>query len=115
MNLPQKLDFPLAKAEYLLTRVAEPGQGGDKQNYWQNILGFNSAEAIREAILAKVSTELLQRKEKHPYGERYIAIISINTPKGLSKLILTIWLVKFGENVARFITAIPANKNEVQS
>ena len=52
MKQPQSLLFPLAKAEYLLTRVADPGNGGDKQNYWQNILGFRSAEAIRQAILA---------------------------------------------------------------
>ena len=36
MITPISLDFPLAKAEYLLTRVAEPGKGGDKRNYWQN-------------------------------------------------------------------------------
>ena len=38
------------RSEYLLTDVAEPGQGGDKQNFWQNILGSDSADAIREAI-----------------------------------------------------------------
>jgi len=43
MNQPKSLLFPLAKAEYLLARVAQPGKGGDKQNYWQNILGFQSA------------------------------------------------------------------------
>jgi hypothetical protein len=51
MTQPQQFDFPLAKAEYLLTRVAEPGQGGDQQNFWQNIIGFESAEAIRHTKL----------------------------------------------------------------
>jgi hypothetical protein len=54
---PQQLYFSLAKAEYLLTRVAKPGEGGDKQNYWQKILGFTSADAIRQAILAEVSID----------------------------------------------------------
>ncbi len=105
-----KLDFPLAKAEYLLTRVAEPGEGGDKKNYWQNILGFKSAEAIREAILTSVSISNLQPQGKHQFGDRYTASINIITKSGESRPILTIWLVNFGENTARFITAIPEHK-----
>lgn len=62
MTRPQRLEMPLAKAEYLLTRVAEPGQGGDKQNFWQNILGFKSAEAIHEAIMSVVSVDMLEPK-----------------------------------------------------
>jgi len=112
MNQPKSLYFPLAKAEYLLTRVAEPGKGGDKQNYWQNILGFQSAEAIRQAILAEITIADLQPEGDHPYGTRLVATIQINTPKGRSRSILTIWLVRFNENIARFITAIPIHLNK---
>ena len=107
MNQPKSLLFPLAKAEYLLTRVAEPGKGGDKQNYWQNILGFQSAESIRQAILAEINIAELQPNGNHPYGDRLVATIQINTPKGKSRPIATIWLVRFNEDMARFITAIP--------
>jgi len=109
MNKPKSLYFPLAKAEYLLTRAAEPGKGGDKKNYWQNILGFQSAEAIRQAILSEVRIDQLKSSGQHPYGDRLIATIQINTPKGRSRPITTIWLVPFDENIARFITAFPAH------
>lgn len=46
MNQRLRLEFPLAKAEYLLTHTAEPGQGGDKQNFWQGVMGFEYAEQI---------------------------------------------------------------------
>ncbi|MFM8295971.1 MAG: DUF6883 domain-containing protein [Microcystaceae cyanobacterium] len=111
MNQPKSLHFTLAKAEYLLTRVAAPGKGGDKQNYWQNILGFQSAEAIRQAILAEITIAELQPKGNHPYGTRLVATIQINTPKGRSRPIATIWLVRFNEDIARFITAIPIHLN----
>lgn len=110
MNQPKSLLFPLAKAEYLLTRVAQPGKGGDKQNYWQNILGFQSSEAIRYAILAEVTIAELQPRGNHPYGDRFVATIQIDTPKGRSQPIATIWLVQFNEDIARFITAIPVHK-----
>jgi hypothetical protein len=109
MNPPKSLLFPLAKAEYLLTRVAEPGKGGDKQNYWQKILGFQSAEAIRQAILAEITISELQPSGNHPYGDRLIATIQINRLKGRSQPIATIWLVHFNEDMARFITAIPVH------
>ena len=112
MKQPQSLLFPLAKAEYLLTRVADPGNGGDKQNYWQNILGFRSAEAIRQAILAEITIAKLQPSGNHPYGDRLVATIQINTPKGRSRPIATIWLVRFDEDIARFITAIPVRSNK---
>jgi hypothetical protein len=107
MNNPQAILFPIAKAEYLLTRVSRPGIGGDKHNYWQNILGFQSAEAIRQAILAEITIDKLRSEGNHPYGHRFVAIIEINTPLGRSQPIQTIWLIRFGETVARFITAIP--------
>jgi hypothetical protein len=110
MNQPLDIKFPIAKAEYLLTCIAKPGEGGDKQNYWQNILGFDSAESIRQAILAEVSLDRLQSTGKHPYGDSYIASIQIDTPNGRSKPIKTVWLVRFGENIARFVTAVPEHK-----
>lgn len=109
MNRPEAVLFPIAKAEYLLTRITAPQTGGDKHNYWHNILGFQSAEAIRQAILAEIIVDCLQPEGSHPYGDRYVAIIEINTPVGRSRPILTVWLVRFGENIARFITAIPVH------
>lgn len=108
-----RLEFPLAKAEYLLTRSAQQGEGGDKKNYWQNLLGFTSAEAIRQAILAEIRIEQLRQQGTHPYGHRYVALISVDAPLCRSRPILTIWLVPRGETFARFITAIPYHKKEI--
>jgi hypothetical protein len=41
-----------------------PSEGGDKQNFWRFELGFESPEAIRDAILAAVSVEMLQPQDK---------------------------------------------------
>ncbi|WP_219898725.1 hypothetical protein [Phormidesmis priestleyi] len=54
MTQPVSLVFPIEKAIYLFTRETKPMEGGDKQKFWREVMGFESPEAIREAILAKV-------------------------------------------------------------
>ena len=105
----KRLEIPLAKAEYLFSHSAEPGKGGDKRKFWQEILGFDSARAVREAILAKVGLDQLEAIEPNSYGNRYQPIIAI---KGLSdkvRYLKTIWIVLIGETIARFVTAVPAS------
>lgn len=90
MNQPRCLEFTLAKAEYLLTRVAEPGQGGDKQNFWRGMMGFESAVDIREALLAELSMNILQPQGRNAFGELYRAYIRITGHSGLSRRIRTV-------------------------
>ena len=85
-----ELEFPLAKAEYLLTHETAPGIGGDKQNFWQSEMGFASAEGIREAILAAVSMEMLQPQGQNAFGNLYRAYTRITGPSGLSRRIRTV-------------------------
>ena len=110
MEQPQGFEFPIAKAEYLLTRKAEPGQGGDKQNFWQRILGFTSASDIRETILTAVSVDILESKGKSAYGDRFELSIQITGPSGATRQVRTAWIVLEGEQIARFVTAFPDRK-----
>lgn len=110
MEQHQGFEFPLAKAEYLLTRKAEPGQGGDKQNFWQSILGFTAASAIRETILSAVSVDILEAKGSNAYGNRLEASIQLTGPNGATRRVRTAWIILEGERVARFVTAYPERK-----
>lgn len=93
MSQPDRLEFPLAKAEYLLNHTTEAGEGEEKRKFWHDVMGFQSAAAIREAILAELSVELLQPQGQNAYGERYQANISITAPSGMTRRIQTIWIV----------------------
>lgn len=112
MSQPSRLEFPLAKAEYLLTRAAEPGQSGDKQNFWRGMMGFETAVQIRDAVLAEVSTNLLQPQGQNAYGDLYRAYIRVTGPSGLSRQIRTVWIVRFNEDTARFVTAVPDRRGD---
>ena len=107
MTSANRLEFPLAKAEYLLTYQTAPGVGGDKQNFWRYEMGFESAEAIRDAVLAEVSIDMLQPQGQNNFGNLYRAYIRVTGSTGLSRRIRTVWIVRFEEDIARFVTAVP--------
>ena len=102
-----RLEFPLAKAEYLFNHSTIPGQGGDKQRFWRTVLGFESPEAIREAILSKVTIDQLEPQSPNQYGDRYQVTILAEGPSGISWWVRTGWIVLRGEQIARFVTAFP--------
>ncbi len=110
MSNATRFEFPLAKAEYLLTYKTVSGVGGDQQNFWRNELGFESAEAIRESILAEVSPSMLQPDRQNDFGNLYRAYVRVTGPSGLSRRIRTVWIVRFNEELARFVTAVPERK-----
>jgi len=101
------LNFPIEKAIYLFTRETEPKKGGDKQKFWREVMGFKSPDAIREAILAEVTVDLLEARNQDKHGHRFQAVVLITGRSGISWQVRTGWIVRCGEDVARFVTAVP--------
>ncbi|EAZ90781.1 DUF6883 domain-containing protein [Crocosphaera chwakensis] len=107
MTSATRFEFSWAKAEYLLTYKTSQGVGGDKQSFWRIYMGFESAEAIREAILSKVSPLMLQFQGQNNFGYLYRTYVRITGLHGLSRRIRTVWIIRFNEDIARFVTAVP--------
>jgi len=112
MAQPTALAIPIEKAVYLFTRDTVPGQGGDKQKFWQTVMGFESPTAIRAAVLGAVTVADLVFQRQDQYGDRYQAITRIRGETGLIWWVRTGWIVRPGETVARFVTAIPERRRE---
>lgn len=107
-----RLSFSLAKAEYFLTYATEPGRGGDKRQFWHVLMGFQSSVSLREALLSEVTIDLLQNAGENAFGTLFEAVVAITGPSGKSSMVRTIWIVHFGEDTARFVTAYPARLRE---
>lgn len=107
MAQPAMLVFPIEKAIYLFTRSTTPEQGGDKQKFWREVMGFESPEGVRAALLDVVAVADLTFQRQDQYGDRYQAINRIQGRSGLDWWIRTGWIVRTDEVVARFVTAIP--------
>ena len=72
-------------------------------------MGFDSPQALRAVLLAAMTVDQLRRTGQNDYGIRYEAIVSIAGPSGAVRQIRTGWIVLFGEDTARFVTAYPAD------
>jgi hypothetical protein len=107
-----RLEISLAKAEYLLNFTTAPGEGGNKHKFWYEIMGFHSAELLQAALQAEVSLEMLQLRGQNAFGELYQASVTITGPSGKSFRIRTNWIVRFGEDLARFVTAFPERRRQ---
>jgi hypothetical protein len=112
MEQPTELVFPIEKAIYLFSRETVPGQGGDKQKFWREILGFESPEAIRAAILDSLTVADLTWQRQDQYSDRYQAISYIQGETSMGWWVRTGWIVRAGETAARFVTAIPTKARE---
>lgn len=106
----QQWDFPLAKAEYLLNYTTTAGEGGDKRKFWHEILGFQSPETLRLALLQQVTPEQVEADGQNAYGTLYRLVIRLATPAGQVYRIRTIWIIRFDEKIARFVTAYPEER-----
>ena len=111
MNV-RRLEFSLAKAEYLLHYTTTVGEGGDKRKFWHDILGFRSVEALRTTLLAIVAVDKLEPDGQNAYGDLYRILITLTLPAGSLHRIRTVWIVRFGEDVANFVTAYPERRKE---
>jgi len=107
MTQPVSLVFPIEKATYLFTRETEPKKGGDKQKFWREVMGFESPEAIREAILAEVTIDLLEARGQDDHGYRFQAVVLMTGRSEVTWQVRTGWIVRYGGDVARFVTAVP--------
>lgn len=101
------LEIPLAKMLYLLNFSTESGEGGDKTKFWRGQMGFAEPEELRSHLLSILSVDQLKRRGQNSYGWRYNGVIELIGPSGTTVRIRTVWIVLFGESVARFVTAFP--------
>jgi hypothetical protein len=102
---PSSFEIPLAKAQYLFSRAN--GTGGDKQKFWREIMGFNSPEEIRNAILNAVTLDLLVFQNQNEFGRLYRAYLNLSGNSALTRRIRTVWIVLFDDDIAKLVTAFP--------
>ncbi|MBE9243441.1 DUF6883 domain-containing protein [Microcystis aeruginosa] len=63
-------------------------------------------------MLRYLSLEILQKQDTTEYGDRYRAYVKIRGYSGKLHQIRTVWIILTGEDVVRFVTAVPASFNQ---
>jgi len=109
MKLPnkEKAHIPNSKIrDYLLSKTHSVGMW--KASFFQSI-GFDetNAKSLEKSIMAIAQTEDVKQITKSPYGTKYVVDGSIISPEGKSIGLRTFWIIEFGEEYPRFVTAYP--------
>jgi Domain of unknown function (DUF6883) len=112
MKLPgaDKADVTREKiADYLLN-PAHPDNGGKAGFFTQ--LGFrrDQWEVLAAALKNLASAGEVATAAESPHGKKYVIVGRIQSPRGKSPLVRSIWIVDKGLDTARLVTAYPRNK-----
>ena len=92
--------------DYLLSETHPIGKS--KAKFLRSI-GFSesSLDALEQSlILISRSREVVELVET-PHGTKYVIDGEVQTPKGTTVKLRTIWVVDVGEDIPRFVTAYP--------
>jgi len=74
-------------------------------------IGFSAAnwQELRDEILALLTTRPASPGLPSPHGNKYEVHGTITGPEGAKAEIVSVWMVRYGEDYPRFITAYPRN------
>ena len=72
-------------------------------------LGYTQEDwlLLRDAILELARSGNSQEGQLSPYGRKFEVSGMLSGPSGRSASFVTVWIVRVGEEIPRFVTAIP--------
>src|SRR5216684_4451766 len=109
MKLPQ-YELALIPREkitdYLLSETHPDGR--HKAGFF-TLFGFVPEfwETLAEALRQHAAAHEVARVENSPFGTRYVVEGIIATPSGRTPLLRSVWFIRDGEEMPRFVTAYP--------
>jgi hypothetical protein len=109
MKLPNK-EFAIINKEKLTNYLLafEHRVGRSKAEFFTSF-GFNgySWEILRASLLEHASKNAIKTEQNTDFGARYTIEGIIETPDGRNPVIRTVWFIRNGEDIPRFVTAYP--------
>jgi hypothetical protein len=71
--------------------------------------GFRAGapEVMTAALLNHAAGYDVVKEEPSPFGRRYVIEGPLRSPDGRNPMIRTVWFIRTGEDVPRFVTAYP--------
>jgi hypothetical protein len=102
----QAIVEPGKVASYLLSSTHQIGRS--KARFFMRF-GFreDAPEELVQALLEHIRTYDIAHTEVSSYGTKYRVDGAIGSPDGRNPRISTVWMVRNGEVIPRFVTAFP--------
>jgi hypothetical protein len=109
MKLPEAQRALIAPAkirDYLLSKSHPVGRF--KEPFFAS-LGYSVAEwsRLEQDLLTLAASGDAEPGRESPYGQKYEIRGTLNGPNGKSAPVMTVWIVRSGNEVPQFVTAFP--------
>ena len=91
---------------YLLDENHE--QGGSKAKFFK-LFGFTDKDSsvLKKSLLEHARERNVDSIQDNNHGRKYILECELNSPDKRNPCVRSIWIIKKGESIPKFITAIP--------
>lgn len=107
MKLPNSKNIIISEkklADYILSETHPIGKF--KARVFRDA-GFNEIHALMDELARIANSQEIKSKVSSSYGTKYIIDGQIQSQKGETIKIRTIWIIEIGQTRPRFITAYP--------
>ncbi len=96
-------------ADYLLSPAHRVGK---HKAAWFTAFGFSRAgwRELESALACHASENDVVARRDRPYGVEYIVEAPLRTPDRRDPIVRSVWLIRIGEEVPRFVTAFPGRR-----
>lgn len=105
-NADKALVSPSKIVGYLLSERHEDGR--HKARFFKRF-GYRSdrPSELVEALRGHAATHEVTNEELSPFGKRFVIEGIMSTPDGRSAMVRSVWMIREGEEIPRFVTAYP--------
>jgi hypothetical protein len=85
-------------------------KGGNKARVFKSALGFEQEhwESLRDQILAELPYHKAELGKQDEHGQRYSVVLPVSGPNGMTKPVLTAWILEPGNDQPRLTTILVA-------
>ena len=109
MKLPNRhlAYVPEAKITHYLLNVNHPDGWGKAQEFRKRGYNDSNVDTLSRDLIAVARSQPVSEAVPTQYGLKYVIYGMIQPPDGGNLLVLSVWMIDYGENAPRLVTAYP--------
>lgn len=109
MKLPNRhLAYaPEAKITHYLLNVNHPDGWGKAQEFRNRGYNESNVDQMTRDLIAVAQSQPVSEVVSTEYGLKYVIYGMLQPPGGGNLLVLSVWMIDYGENAPRLVTAYP--------
>jgi hypothetical protein len=117
MKLQNAQDAVITRAKIVDYLLSERHFHGRHKAAFFRQFGFRSEswQTLADSLKKHATDHEIAREEPSPFGQRFVIEGIMEMPDGRMPLVRTIWFLRSGEDMPRFVTAYPLKRSNAEN